>query len=69
MLKKPGGGVTPSTSSSGPSQTPVKSPDVTAMAVDAQVLDYKKLFKQFWLRLLQGLINIASDLQMLECKQ
>ncbi|XP_060589600.1 ubiquitin-like protein 4A [Ruditapes philippinarum] len=34
MLKKPGAGATPATSSSTPSQTPIKSPDVAPMAVD-----------------------------------
>jgi len=38
MLKKPGGGITPATSTSTPSQTPVKSPDsASPMVVDHAV--------------------------------
>lgn len=36
MLRKPGAGMTPATSSSTPSHTPLKSPDMAPMAVDTQ---------------------------------
>ncbi|XP_045165278.1 ubiquitin-like protein 4A [Mercenaria mercenaria] len=36
MLKKPGTGATPATSSSTPSHTPLKSPEIVPMAVDVQ---------------------------------
>jgi hypothetical protein len=53
MLKKPGAGATPATSSSTPSQTPIKSPDVAPMAVDTpqvmiifiRCLNHAALFK------------------------